>query len=614
MNKKKAHSREHGGSLGSLAELRRLANTLLVQGDFRQAESLYGDVLRRLPTDFEALHMLGVIALRGGQVQQAVALIGKAVRSNANHAQAFANLGSAYVYAGRPEDGIRTYEKALSLDSTLAGVLSNLGTAQQLLQRYALAAESFRRLLELEPHYDFACGNFFQCRRYDCDWRDFERLGAAVRAGLAAGKNVDRPFSFLSASGSGSEQLRCARLHADYLCSTAGPALWRNERYGHDRIRIAYVSADPRNHVVMELMQPILERHDRSRFQIVGLSFARAEASAAVALRSQFDQFIDASALADHDAAQLLRDLEVDIAVDLTGFTEGCRPGIFARRPAPVQVNFLGFPGTMGTTFHDYIIADEFVVPDSSRCFYSEHIVRLPDTFQANGPRAGLSARLPAPTRAVAGLPATGVVLCSFNNSYKLNPEVFGIWLRVMQAVPESVLWLVAEEAGLQQRLRAKAEMSGISCGRLIFARRLGYADHLARVSLADLFLDTFPFNGGATTTDALWAGVPLITCAGEAFASRMAGSLLRAIGLAELVAANPLDYEQLAVELATNRSKLAEFKARLSFNRDRQPLFDAGRYCGHLEAAYLQMWQRAERGDGAADLSVPHSAALAGR
>lgn len=595
--------RRNNGGADAVIAARRLANSLLRDGDFARAEGFYRDVLRQVPNDFEALHMLGVIALRSGRAPESVELIRAALRYKSKHAQAYANLGTALLYAARPDDAIQAYDKSLALDSNVAGVLSNLGTTQQLLQRYGPAAESFRRLLKLSPTYDFAVGNFFQCRRYDCDWRDFEEHAGAIRRGLTAGANSDRPFPFLSVSGSGLDQLKCANAHAAYLCPTLEPALWRNERYGHDRIRVAYVSADNRNHVVMKLLEPTFERHDRNRFHTIGISFARdVGGGQAAEFQSAFEQFVDASAMTDPQAAKLLRDLEVDIAVDLTGFTEGCRPGVFARRPAPVQVNFLGYPGTMGTPFHDYLIADDFVVPESNGYWYSERIVRLPDTFQANGRRSTI---LPATSRAEAGLPENAVVLCSFNNAYKLNPTVFDIWARVMQQVPDSVLWLVAERPTQEQHLRDEAQARGICSARLIFARRLPFAEHLSRLRLADLFLDSFPFNAGATAGDALWAGVPVVTCAGEAFASRMAGSVLRAIGLDDLIAFNPRDYERLVIDLAGSPPTLAALKARLAHNRDRLPLFDQARYCKHLESAYEEMWQRIERGEPAADISI---------
>jgi predicted O-linked N-acetylglucosamine transferase (SPINDLY family) len=288
--------------------------------------------------------------------------------------------------------------------------------------------------------------------------------------------------------------------------------------------------------------------------------------------------------------------MEVDIAVDLMGFTGNCRTAIFAQRCAPVQVNYLGFPATMGAEYMDYIVADNFVIPEEKRSCYSEKVVYLPDCFQANDDKRVISAV--TPTRADVGLPQSGFVFCSFNNSYKITPDFFGIWMRLLHKVAGSVLWLVADSDSVKNNLRAAAAERGISPQRLIFAPRISYPDHLARFRLADLFLDSLPFNAGTTASDALWAGVPVITCAGEAFASRMAGSLLSAIGLTELIAYSLDQYEALALQLAGDQALLSGIKAKLARNRDIYPLFDTDRFRRHLEAAYLTMWERARRGE----------------
>jgi predicted O-linked N-acetylglucosamine transferase (SPINDLY family) len=260
----------------------------------------------------------------------------------------------------------------------------------------------------------------------------------------------------------------------------------------------------------------------------------------------------------------------------------------------------------MGAPFIDYLIADEFVAPESNRAFFSERVVRLPDTFQVNGQRSNVLTEPPTPSRAEAGLPEQGLVLCAFNNTYKLNPQCFDIWARIMQAVAGSVLWLLGEGAGQQRRLRDEAVSRGVRAERLVFAKRIPYGEHLVRLRLADLFLDTLPFNAGATAGDVLWAGVPLLTCAGEAFASRMAGSVLRAVGMPELITDSPAEYEARAIELARDADQLAALRARLAANRHTHPLFDMNRYCKYLEAAYVAMWERSQRGEPPEGINVP--------
>ena len=528
------------------------AMALYRSGCFGEAVQAYEEILRQRPANFDATHMLGIIAMQTGDGPRAVTMIGRAVRLNPKHPQAQANLGTAYSLINQPEEALRAYRLALKLDRRFTGVLQNQGTILQRLGRHQEAAESFARLWESAPATDFALGSLFENRRYACDWRDFERHAAAIVSGVDAGRNIDRPFSFLSVSGSAAHQLVNAKLYAAHRCPRMEPALWRGERYGHARIRVAYVSADFRDHVVLRLVTPMLERHDRQRFHTIGVSLVPDDGSEILRRATRaLDQFVPVSHLNDDAAARTIRELEVDIAVDLTGYTDGCRPGIFARRPAPVSVNLFGFPGTMGAPFIDYLIADGFVAPESNGAFFSERLVRLPDTFQINGQRSNVLTEPPTPGRAEAGLPEHGVVLCAFNNAYKLNPRCFDGWARILEAAPDSVLWLLAEGAVQQRRLRDEAVSRGLGAERLVFAKRIPYDQHLVRLRLADLFLDTLPFNAGATAGDVLWAGVPLLTCAGEAFASRVAGSLLQAVGMSELITLSPAEYEARAVELA---------------------------------------------------------------
>jgi predicted O-linked N-acetylglucosamine transferase (SPINDLY family) len=292
--------------------------------------------------------------------------------------------------------------------------------------------------------------------------------------------------------------------------------------------------------------------------------------------------------------AQLIRDWDVDIAVDLMGYTGDHRAALFNFRPAPIQVNYLGFPGTMGTADRDYIIADEFLIPEAQRADYSEAIAYLPECFQANDDRRPMAAR---PTRAQAGLPADALIWCSFHSSYKINPPLFDVWARLVLSVPQSVLWLVADNLEVEENLRREALLRGIPAERLVFARPLPYPDHLARLSVADICLDTLPFNGGTTTSDALWAGVPVVTCAGKSFAARMSGSLLTALDMPELIARSLADYEALALDLARDPSRLTRLRETLALHRTTRPLFDTDRFRRHLEAAYITMVERHRQG-----------------
>jgi len=588
-----------------VAALLQQAGATHARGLLAEAEQLYRSALEREPGSFEAHHMLGIIALQTSRPDEGVALIRKATMLSPRNAAAQANLANALVHAQRTQEALRHFARALELDPRSAPILANQGSALQLLERHPEAAESFTRLLEVAPQFDFAPGSRFRSLRHACDWRGFEPLRAGIIAAVHAGRRADRPFSFLSVSDSTARQRDCAATYASYLCPAQLPPLWRGERYAHQRLRVAYLSADFRDHVVSYMLAPVLERHDARSFEVIGVALRGSDDSPiAHRIKGALAELIDASALSDQHVAELLHRREIDVAVDLTGFTQGCRPGVLARRPAPAQASLLGFPASMGVPWIDYLVADDFTIPPELEAGYTEKIARLPGCFQPNDARHSARHVTPA-TRADAGLPAAGLVLCCFNNSYKLSPGFFSIWMRLMRQVPDSVLWLLADSPVVSEHLRSEAAARGVSPERLVFAARVPYATHLARLRLADLFLDTLPFNAGATASDALWAGVPLLTCAGEAFAARMAGSLLRSLALAELVTCSEAEYERRALEIIGQPWKLREIRARLSAGLGAAGLFDSGRYCRGLEAAYLEMSARAAHGEPPASFSV---------
>ena len=351
-------------------------------------------------------------------------------------------------------------------------------------------------------------------------------------------------------------------------------------------------------------MADIFERHDRARFETIAISFGPdSPGEMQTRLRNSFEHFIDVRSKSDTDVARSLGELGVDIAIDLMGYTQNARPGILASHPVPIQVNYLGFPATAGASFIDYILADRFVIPEDKQQHYSEKVVYLPEIFQANSRRRNATRRLPS--RADVGLPENGFVFCSFNNTYKLTPTMFDIWMRLLREVDGSVLWLLTPGAVTESNLRREAADRGVDSNRIIFAQRVEYLDYLNRYRLADLFLDTLPFNGGTTASDALWAGLPLVTCSGDALAARMAGSLLKAVGLSELTTTNLVDYEALALKLARDPALLADIKARLARNRDTYPLFNTERFTRHIETAYATMWEIWQRGEAPKSFAV---------
>jgi predicted O-linked N-acetylglucosamine transferase (SPINDLY family) len=541
--------------------------------------------------------------------EEALAAQEEALRLGAGLADTYNSRGNSLRALERYAEAIESYEKALRLDPNNASVHYNRGTALLQWDRYPEEAlASYARALQLNSEFEFAPGALFYAQQNRADWSIAAPVASPenLRQAVLAGKRVVAPFPFLSATDSAVAQLCCARVYSAYRCASVAPDQIRPYRR-HERIRVAYVSADLREHAVSYLMAGVFERHDRKKFEIIAVSLAPDEPTVlGQRVRRAFSRFVEVSKQSDRQVADLLREMEVDIAVDLTGYTDGFRPQIFAHRAAPVQVSYLGFPGTTGAAFMDYILADTFVIPPEHECHYSEHIAYLPGCFQANDDQRPIIDRIPGRTEA--GLPQEAFIYCCFNNSYKINPSTFDIWMRVLDRVPGSILWLLGHQEVVRGNLCREAQDRGIDPRRLVFAERRPYAEYLNRLSLADLFLDTLPFNAGTTASDALWAGLPLLTCAGEAFAARMAGSLLHAVGLPELITQSMQDYENRAVELAMRPRELPELRRRLVDSRSTAPLFDTDLFRRDLESAYEEMWRRNQRGEEPASFSVPPS------
>lgn len=552
-------------------------------------------ILEHTANDAEAHYWRGNALLALVRPDEALQAYGNAAQIRPDIPEVHYNIGNVLLDQGRVEEGIAAFDQALARRPAFPEALYNRGGAEQDLGRYDDAAATYEHLLTLAPDHRYALGRLFHCRQFVANWRRHAEQHSALVASTD-GVVRDMPFPFLAVSDDPALQLRCAQAYTATKHPPAATPLCSGQPYAHQRIRLAYVSADFCEHALSYLLAGVFEAHDRGSFEVWGISLKPGDGSAmATRVAAAFEHFIDASALNDNEVARQLRDLEIDIAIDLTGHTQDARTAIFAARPAPVQVNYLGFPGSMGAAYIDYIIADDFVIPEEARPHYAEQVVLLPDCFQGNDDRRVIDAQ--PQTRAAHGLPEKAFVFCAFNNTYKLTPEFFDIWMRLLAAVPDSVLWLASADASVQRNLRAEAERRGVAPERLVFSPRIRYAEHLARLQLADLFLDTLPFNAGTTASDALWAGVPVLTCAGRAFSARMAGSLLRAIGLPELITGNLATYEARALELASNPAALSELRARLASNRTTHPLFDTRRFTRHLEQAFLAMQQRVDAG-----------------
>ena len=493
---------------------------------------------------------------------------------------------------GRFTEALTAADQAVDLTPEHTDALHSRARCLVALRRPEDAAECFGKLWRQSPERmpEYALGLMLHARLSCCDWSDFQELAATVVERVKSGSRATLPSVFAVISDSAADQRDCARLFADSI-RTPAPAQpgWTGSRYRHGKIRLAYVSADFREHPVSQLLVRVIESHDRERFEVVGISL-RPEHDSALGQRMKFafDRFIDVSELSDAQVVALLRELEIDIAVDLNGYTDGFRAPLFAQRSAPIQVNFLGYPGTLGAAYYDYILADEIVIPRDHEPFYDEKVLRLSHCYLPNDPQPLAESAL---RRCDHGLPQGAFVFCCFNAPHKILPDTFRIWMDLLDKVPGSVLWLSQARQSCVDNLRREADRHGVSPDRLVFAERVPeLRDHLARHRLADLFLDTLPFNAHTTACDALWSGLPVLTCLGGTFAGRVAASLLTALGLPELICRNRAEYAARALELATHPVLLLTLRSRLTRNRATSPLFDPERYRRNLEAAYEAM------------------------
>jgi len=537
---------------------------------------------------------------------EAAASFERALQLQPNMPEAWCNLANLAMDRASYEQAIQLCDQALQARPDLAEAWHIRGTASRAAGRCAEAAQAFAQLLSLAPTFDYGSGDLYFVRARICDWGDRDAHAARIIAGVERGERVVSPHAFLSICDSPRAQRQCARTFiADHL--TTPDPMWRGERYGHERLRIAYLSADFLDHPVSHLIAGVIERHDRERFAVHGFSLRREHPADAMRLRMQaaFEHFHEVEEASDLQVAQCLRALEIDVAVDLTGLARGARLGILSHRPVPIQVGYLGFAGTYGCSHIDYLIADDYVIPEAQEPFYDERIVRLPYTFLPNDdtqPIANSSA-----SRATLGLPDDAFVFCAFHISYKIDPAMFGVWLRLLRETPGGVLWLAAGEPAYRENLLREAAAQGVARQRLVFAPRLPRLDeHLERYRHADLCLDTRPYGGHTTVRDALWAGLPVLTCVGDSFASRVGGSLLRQLDLPELITTNLADYFERARLLAHAPNTLAELRARLAARLRTSPVFDTDLCRRHLEAAYDTLSRGHERGEARQNLRVP--------
>lgn len=614
------------------------AVTLQNAGRIEEAEALFHQCLADNPNDPVALYSLGVIQMRRDDPQSAdaaLATTSHATRVVPQFALGWGLHGAVLQAHGRYAEALVAWEEALRLKPDYAEILLNSGALlrklhrhaealarfQQLLQlqpenkaalgnaaillsefkRTGDAIRAFEKLLELDPQVDYGLGLLLYERLHICDWQGYAELKSGIEQGLAEGRRTCKSLALMAVCDDAAAHQQSARLFAAQHFPPARQRLWNGEVYRHRRIRLAYLSADLREHPVGHLVAGVLERHDKSRFETFAISIGIDDGSRLRERMLQgFEHFVDVRGWGTRQIAQWIRDQEIDVIVDLGGYTSDARSDILAFKPAPVQVNWLGYPGTMGVPTMDYILADRYVIPTSAEHLYDEQVVRLPHAYLPTDASITVSER--TPTRAECGLPETGFVFCCFNHDYKIGPDLFGLWLRLLQQVSGSVLWLMSRNPNSMANLRAATAAAGVDPARLVFATRVPKVeDHLSRYRVADLFLDTHPYNAHTTAADALMAGLPVLTRRGQSFPSRVAAGLATVAGVPELVTETAAEYETLALALAADPARLATLKAKVARARTESPLFDTAGFTRDLEAAYIAMW-RSRQLDGVGD------------
>ena len=571
-------------------------------GDLEAAIDAYGHALKSTPGNYQALANRGIAFKLLGRIDEAVTSCRKCVAINPRYADGWNNLGIALMSADLADEAIIAYRKAVDLDPKFYQSWSNLGIVLAARGILDEAIACFRKALSLEPEYTEALVQFIFRSQSICQWDNLDAPLQCLVRQIGNGTGQINPFALLSICRDPEELLLSARKYAERIeGDVKNPSLPKFEirrvsEIDDQRLRIGYLSSDFHQHATTYLSAQLFESHDRSRYEVHAYSYGPDDGSPLRRrLQEGFEHFHEVRHESLINTAKQIYQDGIDVLVDLKGYTLGARTEIMAMRPAQVQVNFLGYPGSMGAEFIDYIIADRFVVPTTEEESYSEAIVFMPVSYQVNDAHRKIDDTYP--TRSSVGLPDRGIVFCCFNQAEKLTPEVFAVWMRLLKNVPDSVLWLLAFNSYTEKSLRARASSYGVDHGRLIFAPKIPYRKHLARYKHADLFLDTFPCNAHTTASDALWGGCPVLTCAGRTFASRVAGSLLTALKMEELICETLEAYEAVALNLAQKPMKLKNYQQQLILNRASATLFDGLVFTRNLERAYEQMWRRLREG-----------------
>ena len=574
-------------------------NLARLQDDYRHFEKAlqyYNQSIELAPHFVEAISNKAITLKELKRYQEAFASYDLAIQLQPNYAEAWSNKGLAFVDLRRYQEALECYEQAIKLKPNYLDAWVNKSAALHTLKRYSQAIEAYQQVLKLNPDTKCIFGSLVHAKSTICDWSSFDQDIKYINQMIADGISVIPPFAWLLLSNSEESNLKAAQLFTAHQYPEIISQALFSSKVKNKKIKIGYYSYDFYNHATAFLMAEFFELHNKELFEIVAFSFSpNSNDQMHLRLVNAFDQFIDVNSMTDQQVAELSREMGIDIAIDLKGYTTHCRTGIFSHRAAPIQVNYLGYPASMGANYIDYIIADHIIIPQENQPFFTEKIVYLPNSYQVNDSKRKVSERIL--TRTELALPENGFVYCCFNNNLKITPQIFDSWARILKAVPGSVLWLLEDNVLAKANLIKEAQSRGLSEERLIFAGRLDLPEHLARHRVADLFIDTVPCNAHTTASDALWVGLPVLTILGETFAGRVAASLLSAIDMPELIAKSLNEYEALAIDLAKNPEKLKVLKEKLQQNRLTSPLFNTQLSTDQIESAYIKMYERYQAG-----------------
>ncbi len=569
---------------------------VLLQAQRRWNHALvsYNRVIELNSEHADAYNNRAVVLMELRHSAAAMADFDRVIQLRPDSGVAYLNRGKLLAQMRRFENAVENYDIAIALNPDYADAFYNRADILLQSRRFTAAIESYDAAFRLDPNRPYLRGMRLHARMNLCDWNDVEAEIQRVIDVLEGDASISPPFPLLALVDRPDLHLKCARSWALNECSIPRSSDQSLKRKSRDKIRIGYFSGDFCIHPVSALMVGVIEHHDRSRFEIIAFSYGpNAQDDMRLRLEKAFDQFLNLGDGSDQDIATMARSLEIDVAVDLAGYTGNGRTRIFALRAAPIQVGYIGYLGTMGAPFMDYLIADPILIPVAEQQHYSEKIIYLP-SYQANDSKRRASDTVY--TRDQLGLPSDAFVFACFNANYKITPTTFSVWMRILARVQGSVLYLYADNQMAERNLRLEAERRDIDAGRIIFGEKLAFAEYLARYRVMDLFLDTLPYNAGTTASDALWAGLPVITCTGRAFAARVAASLLTAINMPELITSTVAQYEELAVKLAMNPNMMTKVREKLARNRLSTPLFDTDKFTRNLEAAYAEIVRRNDR------------------